>query len=251
MFKIKTKTAKVIIAVLVTFFVLMPMLVLQSIPASTETLTSQSDKTTLVDNSVKTEQEQATETVDEVQSTTQVSEILAETTTEKHINDKEIETTTKPVIESEPTTNQTVSGVSYSVPKVNTSFKSYTYYTSLRTGTPQWSLQMKAYSDENGLRKIEDYYLVAMGTYYSKSIGDLFEITTDKGNVFKVIICDIKADAHTDSTHRYTRANNCMIEFYVDRDNFNSTARSRGSVGILSGFEGSITKVVKIGHYDN
>lgn len=138
----------------------------------------------------------------------------------------------------------------YEVPTVNTSFKSFTYYTSLSRSSTQWRLQEKAYTDKNGLRKIENYYLVAVGTYYSSTIGDLFRFTTDTGNVFEIIVCDIKANKHTDSRNMYTRGKNpCMVEFYVAKT-LCKTAKVRGSIGVLSGFEGSIVKVEKLGHYN-
>ena len=138
----------------------------------------------------------------------------------------------------------------YAVPTVNTSFKSFTYYTSLSRSSTQWRLQEKAYTDKNGLRKIENYYLVAVGTYYSSTIGDLFRFTTDTGNVFEIIVCDIKANKHTDSRNMYTRGKNpCMVEFYVAKT-LCKTAKVRGSIGVLSGFEGSIVKVEKLGHYN-
>lgn len=139
--------------------------------------------------------------------------------------------------------------VSFDVPNVNTNFKSFTYYTSLNRSSTQWRLQEKAYTDSNGLRKIENYYLAAVGTYYSSTIGDLFRFTTDCGNTFDIIVCDIKSNAHTDSRNMYTRGNCCMVEFYVAKT-LCKTARVRGSIGVLSGFEGSIVKVEKLGRYN-
>lgn len=138
---------------------------------------------------------------------------------------------------------------SLDVPNVNTNFKSFTYYTSLNRSSTQWRLQEKAYTDSNGLRKIENYYLAAVGTYYSSTIGDLFRFTTDCGNTFDIIVCDVKSNAHTDSRNMYTRGNCCMVEFYVAKT-LCKTARVRGSIGVLSGFEGSIVKVEKLGRYN-
>lgn len=137
----------------------------------------------------------------------------------------------------------------FDVPNVNTNFKSFTYYTSLNRSSTQWRLQEKAYTDSNGLRKIENYYLAAVGTYYSSTIGDLFRFTTDCGNTFDIIVCDVKSNAHTDSRNMYTRGNCCMVEFYVAKT-LCKTARVRGSIGVLSGFEGSIVKVEKLGRYN-
>ena len=138
----------------------------------------------------------------------------------------------------------------YKVPSVNTNFKSYTYYALLNKGSIQWKLQEIAYTDENGLRKIENYYLAAMGSYYSTTIGDIFRLTTDTGKVFDVIICDVKADRHTDSQNMYTISNNCMVEFYVDTTVLNRDIKRMGSVGVLPQFNGSIAQVESLGHYE-
>lgn len=132
---------------------------------------------------------------------------------------------------------------SYKVPK-NKHFKSYTNYKCLSRSSAQWKLQKKAYTDKNGLRKIGDDYLVAMGSYYTKHLGDRFRITLSTGKTFTVRICDFKANKDTNSTHQYT-ANGCMIEFYVD-SNLNSKARQMGDISYIKGFKGNITKVEKI-----
>ena len=132
---------------------------------------------------------------------------------------------------------------SFKVPK-NMHFKSYTNYKCLSRSSAQWKLQQKAYTDKNGLRKIGDDYLVAMGSYYTKHLGDRFKITLSTGKSFTVRICDFKANSDTNSTHQYT-ANGCMIEFYVD-SNLNSKARQMGDISYIKGFKGNITKVEKI-----
>lgn len=132
---------------------------------------------------------------------------------------------------------------SYKVSK-NMHFKSYTNYKCLSRSSAQWKLQKKAYTDKNGLRKIGDDYLVAMGSYYTKHLGDRFKITLSTGKSFTVRICDFKANNDTNSTHQYT-ANGCMIEFYVD-SNLNSKARQMGDISYIKGFKGNIIKVEKI-----
>ena len=132
---------------------------------------------------------------------------------------------------------------SYKVPK-NMHFKSYTNYKCLSRSSAQWKLQKKAYTDKNGLRKIGDDYLVAMGSYYTKHLGDRFKITLSTEKSFTVRICDFKANSDTNSTHQYT-TNGCMIEFYVDR-NLNPKARRMGDISYIKGFKGNIIKVEKI-----
>ena len=138
----------------------------------------------------------------------------------------------------------------YEVPSINTNFKSYTYYALLSKSSIQWKLQEIAYTDENGLRKIGNCYLAAMGSYYSTTIGDMFRLTTDTGAVFDIILCDGKADVHTDARHMYTTSNNCMVEFYVDTTVLNGTVKRMGSIGVLPQFSGSIVKVESLGHYE-
>lgn len=145
----------------------------------------------------------------------------------------------------------------YRVPSVPTGFKSYTCYTLLNKQSTQWRLQQLAYTDSNGLRKIGNYYLAAMGSYYSTTIGDLFRITTDTGAVFEIILCDLKSDRHTDSKHMYTVANNCMVEFYVDPNSYfvlwdmnKFPCGDPGTLGALDQFSGNIIKVESLGHYN-
>lgn len=138
----------------------------------------------------------------------------------------------------------------YQVPSINTNFKSYTYYALLNKSSIQWKLQEIAYTDENGLRKVGNYYLAAMGSYYSTTIGDMFRLTTDTGAVFDIILCDAKDDRHTDARHMYTKSNNCMVEFYVDTTVLNGTIKQMGSIGVLPQFNGSIVKVESLGHYE-
>lgn len=136
------------------------------------------------------------------------------------------------------------------VPQVSHDFKSYTAYTCLSRRSPQWTkIQTIAYSDANGLRKVDNYYCVAMGSYYSTTLGDLFRITTEKGNTFDVILCDFKADRHTNSTHQYTARNQCITEFYVDYSCFNNSAKIAGSVSVIPEFGGKITSIEYLGNY--
>lgn len=133
----------------------------------------------------------------------------------------------------------------YEVSTEASSFKSYMDYRALTdTSSTQYEMQQCAYTDDNGLRKIDEHFCVAMGTYYGE-LGDILHIETDEGATWTVILSDIKSDVHTDSTHRYTTANNCMMEFIVDTDAMNYEIKQSGTVNAL-GFQGKICKVTKI-----
>lgn len=138
-----------------------------------------------------------------------------------------------------------VDEIDYEVSEYASSFKSYMDYRSLTdTSSKQYEMQQEAYTDANGLRKIDEHFCVAMGTYYGE-VGDILHIETDEGASWTVILSDIKSDVHTDSTHRYTVANNCMMEFIVDTYNLASDVELLGTVNSL-GFQGKICKVTKI-----
>ena len=133
----------------------------------------------------------------------------------------------------------------YSISPYARDFKCYMDYRAITSITStQYKMQQQAYTDENGLRKIGEYYCVAMGTYYGKC-GDKFYVETDQGNSWKVIISDIKSDLHTDSTHRYSRSNGCMMEFIVDTDKLPTTIARSGTVNGL-GFQGNIIYLEKL-----
>lgn len=135
----------------------------------------------------------------------------------------------------------------YSVPQNQSGFKSWMPYTALSRSSPNYRMLIDyGHVDENGLWMIQDYYCVAMGSYYSKKLGDMFEATLSNGNKIKLITVDHKADIHTDPTHRITKANNCMTEFIVDRANLNGNIKSSGSVGSLSQFSGTYINITKI-----
>lgn len=125
-------------------------------------------------------------------------------------------------------------------------FKSWTDYRALGRKTPNYKLCSAANVDENGLLVYDGHYLVAMGSGWGIELGDIFLIITDEGNVFSVMICDEKADRDTDSTNTVTRANGCMVEFYVRRDLLNPSVRYHGTVGKLPQFSGKIIAAIPL-----
>ena len=157
-------------------------------------------------------------------------------------------TTTEPT--TEPTTEVTISSTA-AAPVSNSGgsfgrFKSYTDYRMLSRSSAQWKLQEQAYTDENGLRKIGDAYLVAMGSYYGTALGTKYQVTLSNGNSFTVMLCDCKADRHTDGNNQVCTTNGSVIEFYVDTDVMPSIVRKMGTVGALDKFSGGIVSIEKI-----
>ncbi|MDR0987790.1 MAG: hypothetical protein LBL98_08895 [Ruminococcus sp.] len=143
----------------------------------------------------------------------------------------------------------------FEVPYHNSDFKAYMSFKKITDKTaPQWHYRQNAWTDSNGLRRVGDDYLVAMGTYYTENVGERFRITLDTGNVFTVTIGDIKNPAHTDRYNMYTSVKDNygnfysanVIEFIVDTDKLDSYAKKLGTVSCLDGLDGNIEKVEKI-----
>jgi hypothetical protein len=170
-----------------------------------------------------------------VATTNKATEVTTSSATAENSTNKKVEKVTKP--ESNTTVKNVPSGHG---------FKSYTNYKLLRADSQQGRLQKLAYSDENGLRKVGEYYCVALGTYYGTTIGDCYIVTLSSGSKFKMTLCDVKADVHTDRNNQYTVVNGCMTEFYVDYSNFNSRAKRAGTISVIAGFEGDVVSIEKL-----
>lgn len=124
-------------------------------------------------------------------------------------------------------------------------FKSYTDYKCLSKSSEQWQLQKQAYTDENGLRKIGDAYLVALGSYYGTELGTRYTVTLSNGSVFDIILCDCKKDIHTDSKNRECLINGSVLEFYVDSSALSRKVKTLGDISAISYFSGSVVSIVK------
>lgn len=185
------------------------------------------------------------------QQDTTVNLIIGEPNEQIETVNDEIETTTETTIEkvettTEPTTTVKVEATTKTYTKTNFGiFKSYTDYKCLSKSSKQWQLQEKAYTDENGLRKIGDAYLVALGSYYGTTLGTEYTVTLSNGSVFEIILCDCKKDIHTDSKNRYTIANGCVIEFYVDSSTLPSRVRTMGTISAIPFFSGSVVSIIE------
>ena len=126
-------------------------------------------------------------------------------------------------------------------------FKSYMPYTAITNkSSKQWKLQQLAYTDANGLRCINSRPMVAVGTGWGLSVGNIALITCDNGNKFEVVIGDIKANIHTLADNKTTLSNNCRCEFIVDSKKLNSKVRSSGNVAVLQQYSGYVVNVQKI-----
>ena len=192
---------------------------------------------------VKEESEQETTVNEEAKVEQSVNTESEETAVEEVV-----EAIPEPVVTSEPEPQSAVEDRTgdISISPYASDFKSYMDYRAItNTSSTQYKMQQEAHTDENGLRKIGEHFCVAMSTYYG-NIGDILYVETDKGASWTVILSDVKSDAHTDGTHRYTVSNHCMMEFIVDTPAMSTSVKRSGTVNSL-GFQGKICYIEKIG----
>lgn len=165
----------------------------------------------------------------------------------------EVITLSCPVLDIDPTFKD--NSVTYELPNLDTSFKTYMDYRCITdTDSMQYKLQQNAWTDEDGLRRLGEAYMVAMGTYYADECGKTFEITFDTDEKILVVVGDIKADCHTDKTDRYSpvydndgnfiSAN--VLEFIVDTKAMSRHTKRLGTVEYCGNLQGNIVSIVAI-----
>ncbi|MDD3039740.1 hypothetical protein [Bacteroides sp.] len=137
--------------------------------------------------------------------------------------------------------------IDYELPKATKgSFKTFMDYRTITDETSkQYALQRLATTDENGLRKFNNKYIVAMGTYYSHKVGKEFILTLDNSREISVIVGDIKQDIHTDTHNQYASISGNIVEFIVDEDKLSNKVLRTGDVSHL-GLQGNITRIEEV-----
>jgi len=143
--------------------------------------------------------------------------------------------------------------VSRGLPRgIDNSFKSYMGYKSITSkSSDQWKLQQLCTTDSQGFRRYEnEFYVVAMGHYYSHKVGAKFLVTFDTGKQIKVIVGDVKMRQHTNDTFQYVESNGNMLEFIVNSKKISKLIKDTGDVsncesGELKGKIVSIEEIIE------
>jgi len=137
------------------------------------------------------------------------------------------------------------------LPTVDTSQKCFMDYRTITDPDSfQYTLQLMATTDENGFRKIDGRYCVAVGTYYSSFCGSLLDITLENGTVIKCIVGDIKQDIHTDELHMYATASDNLVEFIIDDSIIPVECKLHGDMSYVNNFNGKVTGVKIVEYID-
>lgn len=147
---------------------------------------------------------------------------------------------------------------SLGVPNINSSCKRWMdYRKTTNKKSPQYAFISKyGWVDSEGFMRCsgerdlginDDYYLIALGSYYGTTIGTKYRITTDTGKVFYGALAERKADIHTNPTHQYTNQKNPdIVEFLIDKNKLNKDVRRAGSANVYMPLNGSISKIERI-----
>lgn len=163
----------------------------------------------------------------------------------------QVKAVTKDSDNNETVTNSktvsTKTPVKMGLPNVSGKTKTYAYYTAVTVkSSPQYKLlnSSECYTDpKTGIRMVDGCYCIALGSYYGSKIGTKYKITLSTGKSFMGILCDQKADRHTDSKHQYAVQNKDIVEFYVQRSKI--PRGIKGSYNNLEQFKGNIVSIEK------
>lgn len=127
----------------------------------------------------------------------------------------------------------------YDVPS-NNSIKSYMDYGKITLkSSNQYKLQESAYTGNYGIRMVNGRYCIAVGSYYTTKIGTYLDVVLENGEVICGILAECKDDKDTDSTNRI-HSDGSAIEFVVDEQSLNSTARKHGDVSKVNNWDSKV-----------
>ena len=137
-------------------------------------------------------------------------------------------------------------------------WKPYARYTAITNKTsPQYKLQQKAKTDENGLRYVYDEdgvkrYCVALGVKWAggtfEDIGRCFDVEMANGAILHCCLGDIKKVEHSQDGAGRFGSRGELLEFQVDQNKLPDIVRKSGDISRLGGaFEG---EAVSITAYD-
>lgn len=114
-----------------------------------------------------------------------------------------------------------------------------------RKTSDQYKLQQHAWTDDEGFRRYEEFYMIALGTYYVDYIGQRFDILFEDGSLIKAVIGDVKWDDGTDEKRQYHLCDMSIVEFIIDESVFDPILFKEGDCSALIG-EGAVIEIRKI-----
>lgn len=127
--------------------------------------------------------------------------------------------------------------------------KSYMDYTKITSkSSPQYKLQHSvAYTGDTGIRMVDDRYCVALGSFYTHTIGQYVDLVLENGTIIPCIIGDQKDDRDTNSSNTIAH-DGSATEFIVETRALPRMVRRMGDIGYT--FDNWLPNVVEIRIYD-
>ena len=111
----------------------------------------------------------------------------------------------------------------------NNSFKSYMGAHKITdTTSAQYQLKSEYLDSACGIKLVDDRYVIAIGTYYTETIGTRVDLVMESDEVVPCIVGDVKRDRDTDAMNRQHNVDGSVIEFVVNADTLSSEAKSHG-----------------------
>lgn len=123
-------------------------------------------------------------------------------------------------------------GIVRDIPNGDTSKKTYMDFKKITSkSSDQYKIQQldNVYTDDEGFRRIDDKFIVAVGSFYGK-VGQELRIELSTGRVFNAIIGDQKADRHTDSNNQRHKSDGSVLEFLVSTDSLDTLSKKMGDI---------------------
>ena len=147
------------------------------------------------------------------------------------------------------------SGTVYEVPNwdvcCHSDVKTYMGYQAVTlVASSQYQLLNSSYAftDEHGLRMYDDgtgaRYCVAVGSYYTTTIGQKFDLVMEDGHYVPCILGDAKADVHTNWSNQYGTANGDVVEFIIDNNVYYQVCDMSGTVNWVEGLSGKVQSII-------
>ena len=133
------------------------------------------------------------------------------------------------VEENEQVIVQQSIGTEKDVPSDNR-FKSYMDADTITSrNTDQYKLKAKYVIDEQtGIWTVDERYCIAVGSYYTQSIGTYIDVVMENGSTLHCILGECKMNRDTDYTNRQN-PNGSVVEFIVNTSSMPSMVRKMGN----------------------
>lgn len=119
--------------------------------------------------------------------------------------------------------------------------------------SPQYKfIQENCKVSDNGFLMVDnEWYCVALGNYFSDSIGTKYIITLENGNQIKVVKTEIKDNLHTCDLNYQHKIDGSVIEFLLDTTKLQDKKTQNGYLwnGNLNNvveFKGGIIKIERV-----